>query len=144
MGLGRGRLSRNVRKSPCRRMAKLKHKVIQRLDLVNSRAQRRLSRLRHHEMKGRTVRLGGTAATPSPVSASMEGRAGMEDRHGYPRSERPKPMTGSLNVAELEESPRQAARSISTRIRMLLAIWASPVREDIVEREVRELRKRRE
>lgn len=68
----------------------------------------------------------------------------MEDRNGYPRSERTKPMTGSLSALELEESPRQAARSLSTRIRMLLALWASPVRRDVVEEEVRKLQRRRE
>jgi len=50
-------------------------------------------------------------------------------------------MTGSLTAVGLEESPRQAARSISTRIRMLLAIWSSPIRQDVVDQHVEELRK---
>jgi len=65
----------------------------------------------------------------------------VEDEHGYSRSERPKSMTGSLTAVGLEESPRQAARSISTRIRMLLAIWSSPIRQDVVDQHVEELRK---
>jgi hypothetical protein len=44
-----------------------------------------------------------------------------------------------MQVAE-EEKPAQAARSLTTRIRMLMAIWSAPLRREVIQKHVEDLR----